>query len=174
MAKYIVQLRRGWKWTQDPETGEPRDDWAKYSEENPESAVPLAGELVVEYDNGVPRLKIGDGIHPFAELEYMSIDSFILPKQPVTINLFGGDAWVSISDDRYEQDITVQLNGLITENSKIDLQPTPEQLASFHEQDVAFTTINEDGRIKVYAVGTKPQNDHKGIPVTITEVITNG
>lgn len=178
--RYVFQMRRGWKYDSDPETGEPRDDWAKYTAEKPDVAIPLPGELVLEYDNGIPRLKIGDGKHTFAELEYMSVDSFILPK-PITIKLNGGLAiednpsgWTQMSGDRFIQEVTTQLAGKITPNSKVDLQPTPEQLCAFHEKDVAFTTVNEDGRIYVYAIGTMPQNTYENIQVTITEVDTNG
>lgn len=176
MGKYIVQLRRGRKWDVDPETGKPRDDWAKYTEEKGDKAIPLAGELVLEYDNGIPRLKIGDGVHPFAELEYMSVDSFILPK-PITITLKGGEsAWSAVPDcnDRFVQEVTEQLADKITPNSKVDLQPTPDMLAQFHEKDVAFTTVNEDGKIYIYAIGTMPQNTYENIQITITEVTTNG
>lgn len=173
MAKYIVQLRRGEKIT-DANGTIIKDDWAKYAEEKPDESIPRPGELVLEYDNGIPRLKIGDGITPFAELEYMSVDSFILPK-PITITLEGGEqAWTPVSEDRFVQEVTAQLTGKITPNSMIDLQPTPEMLCIFHEKDVAFTTVNEDGRIYVYAIGTMPQNTYEKIQVTITEVNANG
>ena len=110
----------------------------------------------------------------------MSVDSFILPK-PITITLNGGlkteenpDGWIEASDDRFVQEITAQLTGKITPNSMIDLQPTPAMLAQFHSKDVAFNTVNEDGRIYVYAIGTMPQNTYENLQITITEVTTNG
>lgn len=167
MSRYIFRLRRGWK---DDSTG--RNDWVEYEENG--GVIPQPGELVLEYDNGIPRLKIGDGIHTFAQLEYMSVDSFILPKQSVKIDL--SSQWTAVEgvSDTYEQDITSQLTDLITNCSKIDLQPTPNQLCAFHEKNVAFTTINENGIVKVYAVGTKPETDYVDIPITITEVICEG
>ena len=57
----------------------------------------------------------------------------------------------------------------VTERSQVDLKPTIEQLAIFHDKDLAFVTENEDGKITVYALGDKPQNDYT-IQVTITEV----
>ena len=97
--KYVFQLRRGWKWDSDPATGQPRDDWAKY-EAKADHMKPLEGELVLEYDNGIPRLKIGDGVREFSALPYMSVDSFILPT-PTTITLLGGaDHW----DEEYDED----------------------------------------------------------------------
>ena len=60
-----------------------------------------------------------------------------------------------------------------TENSKIDLNPSVEQLVIFHEKDIAFVTENEDGVITVYCIGQKPILDYT-MQVTITEVSNNG
>ena len=213
MARYIQQLRRGWKWDADPETGNSRNDWAKYEDtkyilaenysatttyyadkngtvakpqptnkdevisggyyiKNSSYIPPLEGELVLEYDNGIPRLKIGNGSDDFSQLPYMSVDSFISPT-PTTITLYGGDAWEPVEgfERRYTQDITEQLAGKVTVNSKVDLQPTPEQLFSFQVKDVTFTTINEDGQVRVCVIGERPANNYEDIQVTITEVI---
>ena len=176
MAKYIVQLRRGWKYNSDPETGEPRDDWAKYTEEKPDRAIPRPGELVLEYDNDIPRLKIGDGIHPFAELPYMSVDSFILPTQ-ISIVL-DSDKWRDVLDDsgtpipnRYYQPINTT-NTVVTPTSKIDLQPSPEQLLIFKQKDISFTVINDNGDVRVCVVGQKPNNPYT-IQATVTEVVAS-
>jgi hypothetical protein len=63
----------------------------------------------------------------------------------------------------------VEVDGA-TANSQVDLTPSVEQLAIFHEKDLAFVTENEDGVVTVYAVGQKPENDYT-IQVTVTEVI---
>lgn len=163
MAKYIFQLRRGTK-----------NDWAEY-EDQPGHIAPLEGELVLEYDNGVPRLKIGDGVHEFSQLEYMSVDSFILPKQPKTITLYqNGWALVDGTDDTYEQDVSEQVVDLITDNSKIDLQPTPLQLYALGTQNIALTAVNENKVVKVYAVGAEPEIDYEDIFITVQEVICDG
>lgn len=57
----------------------------------------------------------------------------------------------------------------ITENSQVDLTPSVEQLAIFHEKDIAFVTENNGGVVTVYAIGQKPTNDYI-IQTTITEV----
>jgi hypothetical protein len=62
----------------------------------------------------------------------------------------------------------VQVYGT-TPNSQVDLTPSVEQLAAFHDKDLAFVTENEDGVITVYAIGQKPTSDYM-IQVTITEV----
>ena len=58
----------------------------------------------------------------------------------------------------------------ITEYSKVDLLPSVEQLAIFHEKDVAFVTENEDGVVTVYAIGDKPLLDYT-MQAQITEVL---
>lgn len=74
-------------------------------------------------------------------------------------------AWVG-ADSPYSQVVTVEG---ATENSQVDLTPSVEQLAIFHEKDLAFVTENEGGIVTVYAIGQKPTNDYN-IQVTITEV----
>lgn len=162
MAKYICQLRRGWK-------DDTRNDWADY-EAKEDHIKPLEGELVLEYDYGIPRLKIGDGVSEFSELPYMSVDSFILPT-PASVTLYA-DKWEQISDKKWSQEVTVD-NATITFNSKVDLQPSAEQLTIFHEKDLAFVTENEDGVVTVFCIGQKPMNDYV-IQSTITEVVPNG
>ena len=74
-------------------------------------------------------------------------------------------SWVG-DDSPYSQ--VVEIEG-VTENSQIDLTPSVEQLAVFHEKDLAFVTENDGGVVTVYAIGEKPRNDYT-IQVTITEV----
>ena len=62
----------------------------------------------------------------------------------------------------------VELEG-ITENSKVDLLPSVEQLAIFRDKDLAFVTENDGGVVTVYAIGQKPLNDYT-MQVMITEV----
>ena len=99
----------------------------------------------------------------------MSVDSFILPT-PATIHL--SKNWIKDADNRYYQVVTVQ-NAIVTPNSKIDLQVSPEDLTVFYEKDLAFVAENEDGAVRVYCVGQIPQNEYN-LQCTVTEVITNG
>lgn len=162
MAHYIQQLRRGWK-------DDSRNDWAEYeAQEN--HIKPLEGELVLEYDYGIPRLKIGDGVSEFSQLPYMSVDSFVLPK-PISVTIYA-DKWVQEDDKRWYQEVIVT-NGTITSRSKVDLQPSSEQLRIFHEKDLAFVTENEDGVVSVYCVGQVPENDYT-IQATVMEVAIDG
>lgn len=87
----------------------------------------------------------------------------------VTVSL-PASKWVTSGSKQYSQ--VVSISG-ITEYSKVDLQPTPEQLAIFHEKDITFVTENEDGVVTVYCIGQKPSIDYE-IQAMITEVQING
>ena len=170
--KYIFQLRRGWK---DDSTG--RDDWAEY-ESRLDHMLPKAGELVLEYDNGIPRLKIGDGISEFSSLPYMSIDSFILSRaapKTVTVTMLASNWEECVDADGNSLEnswcqVVLQGSEDITVNSKVDLQPSTNQLAIFHEKDLAFVAENEDGVVTVFCVGQRPTNNYT-IQATVTEVV---
>lgn len=179
--KYVLKLRRGTKYVDERgatllnEDGTPvRDDWAEYSDRE-DCVNPLDGELVLEYEvvNGtgkrIPRLKIGDGVNKFKDLEYISVDSFLLPT-PASVHL--STEWIRDADDRYYQVVEVK-NAVVTPNSKVDLQIHPEDLSIFHEKDLAFVAENEDGVVRVYCVGQVPQNEYT-LQVTVTEVSAGG
>ena len=65
-------------------------------------------------------------------------------------------AWTG-ENSPYSQAVTI--DG-ITKYSKVDLLPSVEQLAIFHNKDVTFVTENEDGVVTVYAIGDKPILDY--------------
>jgi len=74
--------------------------------------------------------------------------------------------WKTIGELLHSQ--IVAMSG-ITAKSKVDLQPSVEQLTIFHEKDIAFVTENDGGIITVFVIGDKPSNDYT-IQATITEV----
>ena len=76
-------------------------------------------------------------------------------------------AWEE-GDDYYYQ--VVDVDGA-TAYSQVDLKPNAEQLAIFHEKDLAFVTENEGGVVTVFAIGDRPLNDYT-MQVSITEVIS--
>lgn len=184
MPKYIFQLRRGTRYVDENgvtllnSDGTPvRDDWATYTKQA-NHVNPLEGELVVEFEYNpttgkkTPRFKLGCDDMVFADLEYISPDSFILPK-PTYIKLKKND-WTQDTDDRWYQDIIVE-NAKITPSSKVDLQPKPEDLCIFKAKGLSFVTENYSGNIRVYCVGNIPSDeaDPDGvydIPATVTEV----
>ena len=90
----------------------------------------------------------------------------VVPALSVTLL---ANKWVS-EDGRYSQVVTVEG---VTPLSKVDLQPTPEQLTEFHEKVLGFTTENDGGKVKAFAIGDKPRGDHT-IQVTLTEVEGTG
>jgi type V secretory pathway adhesin AidA len=181
MGKYIYQLRKGVRYVDEHgntllnSDGTPvRDDWTTYT--NKENHInPLDGELVLEYEYNpttgkkIPRFKIGCDDKIFANLDYVSPDSFIMPK-PASVTLYA-NKWSMAADDRWYQQVSVD-NATITPNSKIDLQPNSEQLNIFHQKDLAFVAENDNGTVEVYCIGQKPTNDYT-IQTTITEVIVN-
>lgn len=63
---------------------------------------------------------------------------------------------------------SVAVNG-VTSNSKIDLQPTPDQLATFVRTGVSLTTSNNNGIVTIHAIGNCPTSDIT-LQVQITEV----
>jgi len=67
----------------------------------------------------------------------------------------------------YSQVVTIEGT---TENSKVDLNPSVEQLNIFHNKDISFVPENVDGVITVFCLGQKPTMDYN-IQVTITEVV---
>lgn len=97
--RHIFQLRRGIRYVDEtgatllnPDGTPVRDDWRTYTE-RADHTNPLDGELVVEFEYNpvtgkkMPRFKLGYDDRDFADLEYISPDSFVLPTQAtVTIN----------------------------------------------------------------------------------------
>lgn len=75
------------------------------------------------------------------------------------------DAWTG-SSNPWSQVVTV--NG-VNANSKIDLQPTAQQIISLQNADIALMAENNNGVVTVYALGGKPTTDYT-MQVLITEV----
>jgi hypothetical protein len=86
----------------------------------------------------------------------------IVPADSVTLL---ESAWVG-DGPAYSQ--VVEVIGA-TEHTKVDLQPTADQLAEFHHKVLAFVAENDNGVITVYSIGDKPTGDHT-IQITKTEV----
>lgn len=75
----------------------------------------------------------------------------LLPKV-TTITLTSN--WVGGASPYY-QDIALSC---VTETSIVDLQPTPEQLNSWQDDGIAFTTLSGNGTVRVYVAGGKPSS----------------
>lgn len=136
-------------------------------------AIIYDGEIVVEKsDDGYTRLKVGDGTKKFSELPYMNMPGYALVTKKTNIELPSAN-WVG-SSSPYSQ--TVEIVD-ITENSKIDLQVTPEQLTWLQDQEISLVAKNDNGSsVIIYAIGEKPtadfteQSDLGAIQATISEV----
>lgn len=71
------------------------------------------------------------------------------------------------AESPYSQTVSI---AKATKYSKVDLNPTVEQLSIFHNKDITFVTGNSGGTITVYCIGQKPTNDYT-MQATITEVV---
>ena len=183
----VFKLRRGFRKVDENgnnliEGGERvKGDWERYTDREGSAAYPLEGELVVEFDElptgkKIPRLKIGDGAHSFQDLDYIGIESFILPTgaPKYTSVTLTADAWAAAGELNglpvFSQ--VINLNG-VTTYSKVDLQLSITDIAHFSDINVTFTTLNINGEVTVYAIGQKPTQDHT-FYATITEVSSDG
>ena len=130
------------------------------------------------YDNGTYRDEtaeekalregsVGENIVSINErVEILEQNKFAKNINSVTLL---SDNWVGDASP-YSQ--VVEING-VTPYSKVDLQPSVEQLTIFYEKDLAFVTENENGVVTVFCVGQKPVNDYV-IQAVVTEVVING
>lgn len=89
------------------------------------------------------------------------------PVPVVNITLLAS-AWVA-SDNRYSQ--VVPVPG-VTSKSRVNLTPSVGQVEIFYEKNITFVTENDGGKVTVYVIGQKPENDYT-IPVDIMEVVTD-
>ena len=165
-------------------------NWAKAT-----NFTPLKGEIIVYTD--LNKIKIGDGVTKVGVLEFVSAKdaetllgaslSTILNSSDVEIptskavldalekyidDMFGmselslrASDWTG-TESPYSQ--VVEVSG-VTANSKVDLNPTGEQLNSLATNRTILNTANDNGTVTVYAIGNKPTEDYT-MQATITEV----
>ena len=93
----------------------------------------------------------------------------VVPVVPATNVVLLASAWVG---DEGKCSQVVEIPG-VTPHTKVDLQPTAEQLAEFHHKVLGFVAENDGGVVTVYAIGDKPTGDHT-IQITKTEVEGTG
>lgn len=90
----------------------------------------------------------------------------IVPASSVTLL---ASAWTG-EGELHSQ--VVEIPG-VTHRTKVDLQPTAEQLEEFYYKILAFSAENDEGVVTVYAIGDRPLGDHT-IQITLTEVEGEG
>ena len=137
---------------------------------------PLSAEEIVAYASlrtYKDSTTVSNDAGAYMGLEYVMdakkyIDRFVASPASARIEyvVLPASKWVG-SGSLYSQ--VVSIDG-VTENSRIDLTPSVEQLSIFYEKDITFVTENDGGVVTVYVIGQKPQNDYT-IPANIVEVI---
>lgn len=99
--------------------------------------------------------------------ETVSLSSLIQSLLPKVTNItLDANSWVG-SVAPYRQDVELSY---VTETTKVDLQPTAEQLASWQENGLAFSTLSLAGSVRVYVSDIKPTEDIS-VQITIQEVV---
>lgn len=93
----------------------------------------------------------------------------VTPVVPASSITLLASAWEG-DGDAYSQVVTIPG---VTSHTKVDLQPTAEQLIVFHDKVLAFVAENDGGVVTVFAVGDKPMDNHT-IQITKTEVEGTG
>ena len=91
---------------------------------------------------------------------------FMLVPKSTTVSLPATN-WVSASTGLYSQVVTV--DG-VTENSKVDLQPTAVQIVELQNDEITLMMQNDEGVVSAWAIGNKPTKDYE-MQVLITEVL---
>lgn len=77
------------------------------------------------------------------------------------------DGWTG-SNLLYQQTISVPI---VTENSQVELRPSPAQLEELLTSEISLTVANESGVITVFAIGGKPISDYT-MQIIVSEVIS--
>ena len=95
------------------------------------------GHLVIEYRNVI---KIADAFDDNDEMNIAPVDKNMLHLKNIVLL---ADNWTAVDDGRYAQNVTLDCT---TQYSKIDIQPTEEQILALHN----------DSDIKAYSYGGKP------------------
>ena len=87
-------------------------------------------------------------------------------KPKVTTITLKAASWIGY-EAPYYQDVALNF---VTENSKIDIQPTGDQLSEWQSEGLAFSTLSQDGYVRVYVTDVKPADDIS-VQITVQEVV---
>ena len=166
-------------------------DWLKAT-----NFYPKQGEIIVyDRDNTYPyeRFKIGDGVTSVNKLPFMpdptqgvyvgsteptdpNIKVWINTAEEATDTMQNQNRLVTISlpsagwtgnTNPWKQ--TVNISG-ITKSSKIDLNPTAQQIVALQNEEITLMISNENGVAVAYAIGGIPTTDMQ-MQVIISEVV---
>ena len=126
-------------------------------------------QLIEMLNNGVTTEQIAKAVADYFEKNPISTGS------TATIGIVDliAEKWVTgeSTENLHHQEVTIYEvpENFDFENCQVDITPSVEQLLVFYEKDLTFVTENEGGKVTVYAIGQKPENDYT-VQVTITEV----
>lgn len=156
---------------------------------------PSKGEIIV-YDTddnySYERIKIGNGVSLVKDLPFVIEKSqtvYVGPEEPTDPNI---KVWINTSEDGtgvipvlpristitlyadswtgaanpYSQPVSINT---VTSATKIDLQPTAQQIVALQNADIALMAENNGGTVTIYALGGKPSVDYT-MQVLLTEV----
>ena len=114
----------------------------------------------------MPVLKIkknGSWVEVWGATNSESSGAANAPK--LTRILMLASSWTG-NNNPYSQSINI--TGVGT-NSKLDLQPTPDQIVSLQDSEISLMLTNDNGIVTAWAIGNKPTTDYV-MDVLITEV----
>lgn len=134
---------------------------------NNSDVVLLDGEIAIEdTGDGYKALIIGDGTHTYADLPKLYLREAKTHKISIKLPV---DAWNG-DESPYSQEVDID-EKILTSKSKIDLQPTTEQIAQLQNEGISLTTVNDNGeRVIVYAICEKKPTVEYIIQATVVEI----
>lgn len=91
-----------------------------------------------------------------AEEVQQAIDNALNIPRQIEITLLTTDWTASADGSYYTQTITIENS---TADTKVDLQPTPEQVISLFLEEVTMFVGNDEGVTTVYAIGSTPSTN---------------
>ena len=138
------------------------DDFGIYVQDT-EPINAIHGDIWVDTSNK-PILKIKKIDDSWQEVAGEAISENISAPKLTSVTMLA-NAWEG-SNDIYSQIVTC--NGVGT-NSKLDLQPTPEQIVQLQNDEISLMAANTDGVVTIFAIGSAPTFDIT-TNVLITEV----
>lgn len=94
---------------------------------------------------------------------------YVPPKRPkITTIELPASGWTG-SELAYSQTVSV---ANVTENSQVDLHPSPAQLQELLTSEISLIAANDSGTVTVFAIGGKPSSDYT-MQIIISEVTTS-
>ena len=113
----------------------------------------------------MPVLKIKKTDGTWQEVWGAVTDTSSVSAPKLTTVTMKASSWQG-SSNPYSQAVTC--NG-VNVNSKLDLQPTPNQIVGLQNAEISLMLTNNNGNVTAWAIGGKPTSDYT-MDVLITEV----